>query len=387
MSKSHPSRPPLAFSPASKLATRLVFFATGFGMGTWAPIVPIVKERLGLGEGLLGALLLAVGLGSIFAMPIATIVAQRLGCRSVLPFTVALIAVTLPGFALAPNITTLVPVLVAFGAAVGSADCVVNMQAIQVEAASQRKLMSGFHGLFSLGALVGAAGVALLLSVGFGPAHALAAASALVLLLLAISYPGLLPKVAGATEQMQFALPGLAVLSFAILSFVAALLEGAMLDWSAVFLQFRHNIAIEASAIGYTVFALAMTTGRFTGDAVRARCSTQTVVIGGCLISAVGVTLVMASPWEFLTVAGFALVGIGLANLFPALVAEVGERPQEGGSSSVAAVLTAGYGGILAGPALIGFVAHLSNLVVAFLMLAVALLAAASVGWRALARQ
>lgn len=377
----------MASSPSSRLATRMIFFATGFGLGTWAPMVPLVKQRLELDEGVLGLLLLAVGIGSIVAMPIATVAARRFGCRIVLIASVLLIAATLPGFALAPSLISMIPVLLAFGAAVGSADCVVNMQAVEVEAASKSKLMSGFHGLFSLGALVGAGGIALAMQADLSPTLALSAASAAVVILLLASTTGLLRKTSDQAAQSHFALPGLAILSFAIVAFVAALLEGAMLDWSAVFLQHKHDVAAASSAVGYTTFALAMTGGRFAGDFLRARLSTRTVVIGGCIASALGVTLVMLSPWTAVTIASFALVGLGLANLFPALVAEVGEHPEEGGTTSVAAVLTAGYGGILAGPALIGFVAHFSSLLFAFSALTVALVAAAGIGLRSFRRQ
>lgn len=372
-------------SSASRRATRLVFFAAGFGMGAWAPMVPVIKDRLGINEGTLGLLLLVVGLGSIFAMPIATMLAQRSGCRLVLVVSVLGIALSLPLIAVAPSILTLVPLLLAFGAAVGSADCVVNIQAIQVETASSKKLMSGFHALFSLGALVGAGAITLSLSAGLEHLPSLTLASAVLILAITVAYRGLLSEGEPGEGGIGFRMPGVAIASFALLAFTAALLEGSMLDWGAVFLRDLHGVPTEAAAVGYTVFALAMTVGRFCGDGVRTGYSTRGVVVGGCLIVTVGLGILISSPWQSLAILSFVLIGIGLANLFPALVAEIGNRQDLGGASSVAAVLTAGYGGILTGPAIIGFVAHVSSLVISFAMMIVLLIVAAGVGLRALA--
>ena len=173
-------------------STRIVFFIAGFGMAAWAPLVPYAKERAELNDGVLGLLLLCLGAGSMVAMPVAGALAARFGCRSVIVVSSALLCLSLPLLAIVSSLPLLVASLLVFGAAVGSMDVTMNIQAIIVERASRRTMMSGFHGLFSLGGIAGAAGVAGLLWAGASPLAAMLCVVGGIALALAMACPNLL---------------------------------------------------------------------------------------------------------------------------------------------------------------------------------------------------
>jgi len=155
--------------PAEQISTRVAFFIAGFGVAAWAPLVPFAKARADLDEGTLGLLLLCLGVGSIMAMPASGALVARFGCRSLIIASSVLMCLTLPLLAVVSNFALLGATLLVFGAGLGLLDCVINIQAVIVERASGRTMMSGFHGLFSVGGIAGSAGVTALLSVGASP--------------------------------------------------------------------------------------------------------------------------------------------------------------------------------------------------------------------------
>jgi MFS family permease len=370
---------PFTVGRTAQQSTRLAFFIAGFGMAAWAPLVPFVKARSGLSEGALGLLLLCLGAGSIVAMPLAGALAGRFGCRRVLVAATGLICLTLPILAAASNLPLLIAALFLFGAGVGSVDCVVNIQAVIVERASRRPMMSGFHGLFSVGGIIGAAGVSALLSLGASPLVAASCVVAGIVVVLVKATPHLLPY-GGEGEGSAFARPQGVVLFIGILCFIVFLTEGAALDWSAVFLTSMRDVAPSYAGLGYAAFAGAMTLGRLTGDAMVRRLGRQRVIIGGSFCAAIGLALATLVPvWEA-GILGYALVGAGCSNIVPVLYTAVGRQTVMPEHAAVPAITTLGYAGILAGPAAIGFVAQATSLSVALLAVAVLLLVVAAGG-------
>ncbi len=234
-------------------STRIGFFIFGFAYAAWAPLVPFAKVRTQLNDGQLGLLLLCVGMGSILAMPLAGSLAGRFGCRRVLLGASALICLTFPLLATTTHLALLGPALFLFGAGVGSADCVANIQAVIVERASGRRLMSGFHGLFSVGGILGSGGVSALLSVGVSPLMAGLGVVFVIIPLLLYAVPGLLAY-GGEANGAAFIVPRGVVLLIGVLCFVAFLAEGAVLDWSAVFLTTQRGLDPARAGIGYTAF-------------------------------------------------------------------------------------------------------------------------------------
>lgn len=359
-----------------QMSTRIAFFIAGVGIAAWAPLVPYAKARAGLDEGTLGLLLLCLGVGSILAMPMAGILATRFGCRRVLSGGTLLICAALPLLATVSTIPALIAALFMFGAGLGTVDSTVNLQAVIVERASGKTMMSGFHGLFSLGGIVGAAGVSALLGFGMSPLGAMLVVIVLLVVALLKAAPHLLPY-GSESSGPAFAVPHGIVLFIGGMCFIVFLAEGAALDWSAVFLAQERGIDTAYAGLGYAAFALTMTVGRLTGDAIVRRLGATRVIVFGGLTAAAGLALATFAPsWEAALV-GYALLGAGCSNIVPVLYTAVGKQTVMPESIAVPAITTLGYAGILAGPAVIGFIAHGSSLSFAFGLMAVLLVAVA----------
>ena len=361
---------------AEQHATRAAFFLPGFAIAAWAPIVPFAKARAQLDEAGLGLVLLCLGAGSLLAMPLAGALTARFGCRRLLVAAVLLICATLPALALAANPLALGAALFLFGAGVGGMDCTMNMQAVAVERDSGRAMMSGFHAFYSVGGLAGAAAVTLLLARGVAPsvACALAVAAILALMLASVRH---WRSDRLAQDGPAFARPRGVVLAIGLLCFVMFLAEGAMLDWSAVFLTQVDRVAAADAGIGYVVFSLAMTLTRLVGDRGVQALGRTRAVVAGALLACAGFVLVATVHAAPAALAGFAAIGIGCANIVPVMFSLAGRQTVMPESHAIPAVSTLGYAGVLAGPALIGFVAHGTSLVFAFACLAAALLSVA----------
>lgn len=373
--------PPPAFVPGrlEQMSTRIAYLIAGVGIAAWAPLVPYAKVRANLDEGTLGLLLLCLGVGSILAMPIAGALATRFGCRRVLSGGTLLICLALPLLATMTSLPWLVAALFVFGAGLGTVDSTVNLQAVIVERASGRTMMSGFHGMFSLGGIIGAAGVSALLGMGLSPLAATLMVNALLLVALMKAAPHLLPY-GSESSGPAFAIPHGVVLFIGILCFIVFLAEGAVLDWSAVFLTTERGVDAAYAGLGYAAFALTMTVGRLTGDAVVHRLGARRVIIFGGAIAAIGFLLATLAPAWQAALLGYALVGAGCSNIVPVLYTAVGKQTLMPEAIAVPAITTLGYAGILAGPALIGFVAHGSSLTIAFGLISISLVAVAISG-------
>lgn len=351
-------------------ATRIGFFIGGFAVSAWAPLVPYAKIRLGIEDGALGLLLLCLGAGSLLSMPLSGPAAARFGCRRVLVVTGTAICLTLPFLALLSSPWSLGLFLFLFGASVGSLDCTINIQAVMVEKASGRAMMSGFHGLFSLGGIVGAGGVSLCLMLGLPPLE--------VTLVVMLALGGALFRASGGFMSHGgegggpvFALPRGVVLFIGALCFVAFLTEGAMLDWSAVFLTSLRHLDPSRAGLAYACFAGAMTAGRLTGDRIVQRFGPLAVVTVGGFLAAAGLGVAILFPSWAAGLWGFTLVGAGCSNIVPVLYTAAGRQNDMPDHIAVPAISTLGYAGILAGPAAIGFIAHGLGLAAALAVVAV----------------
>ena len=363
----------------SAWSTRLLFLVVGLGTAAWAPLVPHVKAQAGLSEAQLGLLLLCLGIGSIAAMPLAGGAAARFGLRPVVLFGTGAIALSLPILASADSAAVLAPVLLLFGAGMGAVDCAMNLQAVAVETARGRPMMSGFHGLYSLGSLAGALAAGALLFAGLGIAAATLLAVAAIGVLFALSWPGILAR-AATTGGPAFAFPRGIVLLIGILCCVTFLTEGSVLDWSAVFLVQDRGVDAARATLGYAAFSVTMTGGRLAGDGIVARLGRRQVLVLGGLCAAAGLALTVLVPaWEA-ALLGYAMVGAGCANIVPVLFTAAGRQTAMPASVAVPAVTTLGYAGVLAGPALIGFVAQGTSLPTAFLTVAALLVGVAAAG-------
>lgn len=370
-----------ALQRSQQMATRAAFFIPGFAIACWAPLVPFAKARAGLDDAMLGMLLLCLGLGSLLSMPLAGLLAARHGCRPVMLATVLMMVLTLPLLATVSAPWSIGLALLIFGAGIGAMDCVMNIQAVVVERDAGRAMMSGFHAFYSIGALSGAALVALLLSVGTG---------ALVACLVVVA--GVLAITAGsarwwrteraAQEESSFALPRGVVAVIGAVCFISFLAEGSMLDWSAVFLHDVRGVALAHAGWGFVAFNIAMTCARLLGDSVVNRLGASKAVLAGGLLACVGFALATLVPSFAVALLGYALVGIGCANIVPVMFSLAGRQTRMPASAAIPAVTTLGYAGVLLGPAAIGFIAQQWSLPVAFLIAAGLLACVAVIGSR-----
>jgi MFS family permease len=354
-----------ADTPSTRLATRLVFFVAGFAVSCWAPLVPYAKDRLVVDERVLGFLLLCLGIGSLLAMFFTGSLSSRFGTRPVILASGLGLCLTVPILALAASPFTLGVTLLFFGAGLGSLDVAVNIHAVEVERGAGQPLMSGFHAQYSLGGVVGAMFITLLLSAGASPFACVATASALMLATMWVASSRLL-RTRTADGEPHFALPRGVVLVIAILAAISFLAEGTILDWSALLITGKGLVNVEQGGIGFVLFSIAMTVMRFGGDALTARIGDRPTLVWGGLVAIGGFVVLLRAPGAAIAMIGFVLIGLGAANIVPVLFRRVGSQTVMPPGLAIAAVTTTGYAGILLGPAAIGFLAKHWGLGAAF---------------------
>jgi predicted MFS family arabinose efflux permease len=355
--------------PATRLATRIAFFIAGFGVSCWAPLVPFAKQRLMVNEGVLGLLLLCLGLGSIAAMTLTGLINDRHGSKPMILAGCIGLSFVLPLLSLAGTPLELGALLFVFGASLGTLDVAMNIHAVEVEKASGQSLMSGFHALYSIGGFVGSGFMTFLLSVRFGAFASTVTGSILMLIATAFAGPRLLQGGQAGSGHTSVVPRGIVWL-LSVLTAITFLAEGAVLDWSALLMTSTRLVTDARGGLGYMLFSVAMTIGRFCGDFIVGRIGDRKTIFWGSILGTVGFVLVASASIAWVAMVGFILVGAGASNIVPVLFRRAGAQKVMPAGLAVAAISTFGYAGILAGPAAVGYVAKLSSLPAAFWMLA-----------------
>ncbi len=358
---------------------RLVYFMAGIGISAWAIIVPFAKIRLHLNDGTLGLILMAAGSGGVLAMPFTGPLIGKFGSRATLLGAGIIFVATLPLLNLAPDVHVLVLLLFIFGAAFGAIDIAMNAQAVVIEARSGRLLMSGFHAMYSIGSLAIALCTSLLLKVGLSNVFC-SCASAIVALLILTQIRHLLPRHDDLPAGPAFALPNRATLALGMCCFACFLTEGAVTDWSTVFLRFSRHVSFSSATLGYAGFSVAMAASRLSGDWVATRIGKTALLRGGALLAAMGLLLAVFACNVPTDILGFALVGFGTGNIAPLVFSAASRVPGLAASLSVPAVVSLGYIGFLTGPVAIGLIAHHSSLSASFALDGVMMLILALTG-------
>jgi MFS family permease len=369
--------------PETRLATRLAFLVAGFAVACWAPLVPFAKERLQVDDGFLGLLLLCLGAGSIAAMILTGVLSARYGSRPIILAGGFGLVVLLPLLAFAESPISLGLTLLAFGGSLGSLDVAMNIHAVEVERAAAKPLMSGFHALFSVGGFAGATVITFLLSSKIAPGASVFLASALMAIAMIVAAPRLL-RASHSEKTPPIVAPHGIVLLLAGLAFVMFLVEGAILDWSALLVTGKGLVSQARGGLAYSIFAIAMTAGRLSGDFVTARIGDRATLFWGSLATIAGFALALSVPVAWLALSGFLLIGLGASNIVPVLIRGAGAQRAMPAGLAITAITITGYAGNLVGPAMIGFVAKSASLPVAFGLLA-ALVGAVALSARAVA--
>lgn len=363
---------------AARLGTTIIFLVLGTGTGAWAASLPFFQSRLALSDGALSLALLAFAAGAVLSMPLAGLLAPRLGTgRATRWLALAFAAATLLP-PLAGGLAALSVLALILGAAMGATDVAMNAHASHVEARRGTAIMSSFHAAFSAGGLLGAGLGAAIAALGGAEGWIMGVAGIASLALVAIAW-----SLTGGGEIAQggtgFALPSRAALGLGAGAAASMVCEGAMADWSGVYLATAALASPAGAATGYAVFSAAMVLGRLTGDRIVRALGPTTVAVAGGALAAVGFALAASAPR--LAVAGCALIGLGLSNVVPVLFSAAG-RLGPSPATGIAMVATAGYAGFLLGPPVIGGVASVTGLRPAFALLAVLAAGVALLGTR-----
>lgn len=371
---------------AATWALRAQFFVAGALFATWGVHVPSIKAHYALGEQSLAIAMLASGVGAVFALLQAGRVLARHAPRRVVPL-MALVCMPAVGSLLWPSqYALLLALMLTYGTAAALFDVAINDEATAIERAAGRPLMSGFHGMFSLGGMVGAAAWSVLAPIGVPAVQHLAGAAVALAGVALLASAFMLRETrsdhAGATP---LSLPRGPLLLLGVMAGLGLVGEGAMYDWSVLYLRQELDAAPAIASLGYASFSGAMAAGRFGGDWVRARMAPAALLRWSGALGALGMTLALAVPHPGAALAGFALVGLGFANMVPVLFSAAGQQPGIAPAHGIAAVSSVGYFGLMAGPPLIGFIAEARSLtagllVVIFFAAAVAALARRALG-------
>ena len=360
------TRTPRTALSRARWATRAQFLNLGFIAGVWGVHVPSLKAQYTLDERTLAGALLAMSVGSLLTLSIAGRTVGALGARntSVLAgwgFCLALgLTLVLPGY------WALVPVMMMLGACESVFDVSINAEGTTLETLSGRAVMSGFHGMFSLGAMGGAASAALMLRAAVPAWVQLSSVGAVIAVSIFVSSRGMLASHAPAGKsQANFAWPRGMLLLIGMLICFGMLAEGVMFNWSVLYVNQELKSPQEYAALAYVAFAGATAAMRFAGDAARARVSERTMLMLGPALSALAMLLVLllAKPWVALV--GFGLVGVGLATVVPILYTAATRVPGVSRAAAIASVSSIGYVGFMIGPPIVGGLAHATTLSIA----------------------
>ncbi|MFG2881033.1 MFS transporter [Streptomyces sp. NPDC048297] len=355
----------------ARYAVAAVFAVHGAVTGSFATRVPWIQDHASLSAGQLGFALAFTAFGASCAMPLAGRISHRFGSRTALRGLLALWTLSLILPSLAPNLYTLCLAMFAYGATAGMADVAMNALGVEVERLLDRSIMSGLHGMWSAGALIGSAGGTLAAHLGADARVHFAFAATVLTVLGLVACTWVLDVQPAEDEEPppRFALPPRSALLIGAVGFCAVFAEGASLDWSAVFLRDRLDSSAGLAAASTTGFMLTMAVARIAGDAVVNRFGAVRTVRAGGVLAGVGGVLVVLAGHPAVAMAGFALMGLGIAVVVPLCFAAAGHAGPNP-SQAIAGVATITYTSGLVAPSLIGGVAQATNLMVSFCIVA-----------------
>ena len=362
---------------AQRLSTRFSFFGLGFATAAWAPLIPFAQQRLHFNHADFGLLLLCSGLGAMLAMPATGKIVQRVGCRVPIGFALLLLAVLLPSLSLWTTPLMMAITLFLFGTAAGSLGVALNIQAVVVEKNSLKSLMSGFHGMASLGGLAGVLTITALLALSISSVMSAFAVSLLLVIIVFLSVPynikavenTLLEASSKVKKSIRQRLPQPLIILIGIACFIIFMTEGAAMDWSGIYLTQQYGVNAAFAGLAYTFFAIAMTTGRFTGHYLIRYFGEKKLLTYSAICATLGLALVSIAPYWWLVLVGYTLVGTGCSNIVPIMFSRAGRQTVMPSAVALSCVSTMAYTGILVGPAFIGMVSELIGLSTVFMAL------------------
>lgn len=361
-----------ALPRAARVATWIYFTLNGFAVGLWVVHIPNVERATGISHSTLGGLLLVLGAAAFVGMQVAGPLADRLGQRKLLPAAGVLLGIALFFPGLATSWWTLGLALACFGFGNGTIDVAMNSHAVVVERAYPRPIMASFHAMWSIGGAIAAVVGAVTLNADVPTTVTLSACGVFTIVVSLLTGRFLMdgrPEPEAASSEAPAAKPSTKLVwLLGAIAFAMMLAEGVANDWAALHAEDVLGTSTSTAAFAYGSFAVAMTVGRFATDRVAALVGPVAIVRYGAALAAFGLVLVVFSPWVSLAFAGWALFGLGLSGSVPQLFSAAGNLDKRSSGALMARVVGLGYVGLLAGPALIGGLAHWIPLNVAFLV-------------------
>ena len=346
----------------NRWAVAAMFGANGFAMGIWATQIPLLLPRHQITESTLGLLILALGIGAVGAMLFAGRLIAAYGSRRVMIGFALTAPLSLVLVVFAPNLWVLAPTMAVFGGLIGCMDVAMNANAVAVERGLGRAIMSSSHGFWSLGGFfggsVGSLGVAKL-----GAETQVVAAACIMLVVILLAIPFLLrdtpaPQAGGKPKQVALFPRNPSLWILGLLAFFSMIPEGAVLDWSAIYLSKELGADVFRSGLGFAFCAGTMAIVRFAGDGVRNRVGAVKTLRASGMIAAAGLMGAAFAPNDILAIASFAVTGIGVANMVPIVFSAAGNHPEIDSGTAISTVTMVGYAGILVAPSSIGFIAE-----------------------------
>lgn len=355
--------------PPARRAVALAFFVNGFGIGSWAPEVPVLAARLAITEQTIGLLIVAFGLGGVLTMPLIARAIGRVGSRPPLLITHLLGALAFPSLILSPDLFWAFAAIFVFGAMFGGMDAAMNANAITLERHMDRAIMSSSHGFWSVGGFVGAGfGGPIIAAVG-PSGHAVVVAAVMLLCFAYVrrmarddrdsASPGeTATRQATGGRQVRDTAGLLGAAAIGVFALLAMLPEGSAIDWSALYL--RQELGADTATSGFALagFSAAMATFRFFGDNIRNRLGAVNTVRLFAFVAACGLVIAGLAGHIAIAIIGFALTGVGLANIVPIAFSSAGNVKGLPDGTGISIATAIGYSGGLMAPSVVGFIAE-----------------------------
>ena len=368
-----------------KLANQLSYGILGVLEAAWAPMVPYVKSGMNLDDAQFGQLLFSMGVGSLCALPVVGPLVNRFGPRAIAIISGVLMALALAVISFSDSKLMVSLMLGCIGASMIGVDVALSVNAIIVEKKKKKPLMSGFHAGYSLGTIIGALTMSVMLSVGFNLSLSAVFLALVMGVMMVIGCQPLFNEVKTFDEHNSqrevktsgFRIPPV-IIVLGLMCFIMYGSEGALLSWTTVFATQNRGISPEHAGYFYAFFAVSMTAIRFAGNRIVEKAGRRrTVVIGGLLVT-LGFMLTAIIPHYAGIMIGLTLIGLGAGNIVPQVVSYAGLVKGIKISYAISLVNALGYCGTMCGPVIIGYVSKISSLEISFIVLALSVLAVAA---------
>ncbi|MDB5157479.1 MAG: transporter, partial [Mucilaginibacter sp.] len=346
-----------------RIANAVFFFLSGFGYSSWASRIPTIKHQLHLDEAQLGLVLFAMPIGLLLTLPVTGHLLSKYSSRRVMLFGSLFYSIVLAFIGLTTSVWQLMLVLFCFGVSRNLFNISTNAQAVAVQALYDRSIMANFHGIWSLAGFAGAAGGYFMVYYNIGTGyHLLGVSVLLIVFTLWFIKDTIYQKPVPQPEKKLFTLPDKSLIAFSLICFASMACENTMYDWSAIYFGKVIHVDRATATGGFVIYMIAMTTGRFVGDASVNRFGIKNILRFSGVFIFCGLLLSVLFPYVPTVIAGFILVGLGVSCIVPMIFQMAGRSTTMSSGTALASISSIGYLGFLIVPPFIGFIAQAAGL-------------------------